>query len=175
MATATKFEGLTGEYAVDRAQSTLGFTARHTVGPKVEGCFEAFSGALYLDGDDPARSWAKVVIEAASIQTYDARRDAALREHFLDVENYSTITFRSTKVSRTGPTTFNVSGNLTIRGTTRPVAVPLELVGTDDAVTFTGSLPLQRKRWSVNWNAAINLMVSQRVNLTLKLAATRKS
>ena len=175
MTTTTMLRELTGDYAVDAARSRLGFTARHTVGPRVPGEFEVFSGVLRLDGEDPGRSTADLTIQADSIQTGDRRRDAALREHFLDAETYPSIKFRSTKVSRTGVTTFTVTGNLTIRGATRPVVVPLELTGTDDGVAFTGSLPLLRKRWSVNWNAATNLMVAQKLDLHLDLTANRIS
>ena len=175
MTTTTILSELTGDYAVDAARSRLGFTARHTIGPRVPGEFEAFTGVLRLDGEDPGRSTADLVIQADSIQTGDRRRDAALREHFLDAETYPSIRFRSTKVSQTGVTTFTVTGNLTIRGATRPVRVPLELTSTDDGVAFTGSLPLLRKRWSVNWNAATNLMVAQKLDLHLDLTANRIS
>jgi YceI-like protein len=99
-------------------------------------------------------------VDGKSIQTRRQRRDGALRSKFLDAGNHPAITFTSTKVEQAGDTSFAVTGDLTIRGVTRPVTVDFKLTGarTDPRGTFragfAGSATINRKDWGVNWTAA---------------------
>ncbi|MFC6161151.1 YceI family protein [Kribbella jiaozuonensis] len=168
----TTLNQLTGDYVLDAARTRIGFVARHRMATRVHGRFDVFEGAVHLDGDDPARSSAQLTIRADSIETGDRRRDAQLRKDFLDAPTYPIITFASTKVSQVGGTTFDVTGDLTIRGVTHSVTVPFELVGTADGVAFAARLTIDRARWQVNWNALTTALVSPTVVLDLQVVAT---
>ncbi|WP_327092157.1 YceI family protein [Nonomuraea sp. NBC_01738] len=165
---------LTGDYTLDQARTRIGFLARHTIGPAVPGRFDRFAGSAHLDGDDPARSSAELTIQAAGIDTRNAQRDGYLRGKYLNAAAHPAITFTSTGVRQAGQTTFDLTGDLTIRGVTRPITVTLELTGADDTrVTLTGGATLNRKDWGVHWAAAAGLVATS-VRLDLDLVATRR-
>ncbi|HEX8953511.1 MAG TPA: YceI family protein, partial [Polyangia bacterium] len=97
---------------------------------KVRGQFEKWSGTLEYDETDPTRSKLEVHIDAASIDTRDDKRDGHLRSpDFFDVEKFPELTFKSTSVERAGDEELVVTGDLTIRGTTRPVQLKVESLG----------------------------------------------
>ena len=179
MITTTRLSELTGDYVLDTARTRIGFVARHTMATKVPGQFGEFEGSAHLDGGDPPKSSAQLTIHAKSIQTRNRQRDEALRSKYLDTGNHPAITFTSTKVEQAGDTNFAVTGDLTIRGVTKPVTVDFELTGakTDPwgnfRVGFEGSVTINRKDWGVNWNAATG-MVSKKVTLELHAAAIRQ-
>lgn len=114
-------QDLTGEYTVDVAHSRIGFVARHAMVTKVRGSFNEFEGRGYFDAADPSRSKLQVTIKAASIDTRNADRDAHLRSNdFFDMDNYPEIGFVSTSVEALDDTTYQVTGDLTIKGVTNP-------------------------------------------------------
>jgi polyisoprenoid-binding protein YceI len=180
MTTTTRLSELTGDYVLDTAHTRIGFVARHTMATKVPGRFGEFEGSAHLDGDDPPKSSAQLTIQAKSIQTRNRQRDEALRSKFLDTDNHPAITFTSTKLEQADDTNFKVTGDLTVRGVTKPVTVDFELTGakTDPSgnlqVCFKGSVTISRKEWGVNWNAALGL-VSKKVTLEFDVAAIRQS
>jgi len=180
MITATRLSELTGDYVLDTAHTRIGFIARHTMATKVAGQFGEFEGSAHLDGDDPSKSSARLTIHAKSIQTRNQQRDEALRSKFLDMDNHPAITFTSTKVEQAGDTNFAVTGDLTIRGVTKPITVDFKLTGAKTdlrgafRVGFEGSLAINRKDWGVNWNAAPGV-VSKKVALKFDVAAIRRS
>jgi len=146
---------------------------------KVPGQFGEFEGSAHLDGGDPSKSSAQLTIAARSIQTRNRQRDEVLRSKYLDTGHHPAITFTSTKVEQAGDTTFAVTGDLTIRGVTRPVTVDVELTGarTDPRGTFRvgfqGSAAVNRKDWGVHWNAATGV-VGKKVTLEFDVAAIRR-
>jgi polyisoprenoid-binding protein YceI len=169
----TTTTNLTGDYVLDPATSRIAFMARHTMATKVPGNFEAFEGHAHLDADDPSRSTAHLTIQAASIQTHNPRRDKALRDEFLDATNHPTITFTATEVNQLDETTFALTGDLTIRGTTRPLTIPVALTDAEpDRLTFEGTIPINRRDWGAHW-PAIGFLVSNRVQLELVVTAIR--
>jgi polyisoprenoid-binding protein YceI len=175
MTSTTKLSELTGDYVLDAADTRIGFVARHTMATKVPGHFEDFEGRAYLDGDDPSKSTAALTIQAKTIQTRNPQRDQALRDKFLDAANHPTITFTSTKVDQVDETTFALTGNLTIRGTTKPVTIDFTLTGTEnDRLTFEGTVTINRKDWGAHWSAA-GFLVSRQVLLQLDVTAIRHS
>lgn len=180
MATTTKLSELTGDYVLDTAHTRIGFVARHTMATKVRGQFDELGGSAHLDGDDPLRSSAQLTIQAKSIQTSNQQRDEALRSKFLDMDNHPTIIFTSAKVEQAGETSFKVTGDLTIRGLTKPVTVDFELTGAENdpwgnfRVDFEGKVTINRKDWGVNWNAATRVLVSEKVMLEFDVAAIRQ-
>lgn len=173
MTITTKLSDLTGDYALDPARTRIGFATRG-MGVKVRGQFDRFEGGVHLDGDDPTRSSVQVTIAAASVQTDDRRRDAHLRDRFLDVGSYPAITFTSTRVEQAGETSFRVTGDLVIRGVTKPVTLEVELTSADlGDVVLTGSARINRKDWGVGWAASLGT-VGRQVGLEFNVAAIRQ-
>jgi polyisoprenoid-binding protein YceI len=184
MTTATALTPTTGTWVLDPAHTRLGFEARHAMVSKVRGSFGIFEGTLVLDGENPANSQATVVIDAASISTGSADRDAHLRSaDFLNVEEYPTLTFTSTAVRHEGDA-FVMVGELTIRGTTRPVEIRADLEGVVDdpwgntKIGFEGLASLSRKDFGLTWNVALEaggVLVSDTVKIVLDVQAARQA
>jgi polyisoprenoid-binding protein YceI len=121
---------LTGTYNLDVAHTRIGFVARHAMVTKVRGAFNEFEGTAVIDGTDPAKSHVSVTIKAASIDTRNADRDAHLRSNdFFAMDEFPKITFVSTSVEPVDDTNYNVTGDLTIKGVTKPITVPFEFTG----------------------------------------------
>ncbi|HET9733448.1 MAG TPA: YceI family protein [Acidimicrobiales bacterium] len=183
MTTPTVPTTLTGNYTVDPSHSRIGFVARHAMVTKVRGSFNEFEGTGYFDAANPANSSLQLTIKAASIDTRNADRDAHLRSNdFFDMETYPEITFASTGVEQTGDNEYRVTGDLTIKGVTRPVTVDFEYTGSavdpygNQRVGFEGTTTVNRKDWGVNWNAALEaggVLVSEKVTLEFDVSAIR--
>src|SRR3954464_7232905 len=119
-------------YTIDPAHSGAHFTVRHMMITNVRGGFKKVTGTVVYDPETPAASTVQADIDAASISTNDDQRDAHLRSgDFLDVEHFPAITFRSTSVEPDGEGEWNVPGDLTIHGVTRPVVLQVEGPGAD--------------------------------------------
>ena len=114
-------------YTIDPAHTTIGFKVKHLMITNVKGVFERFKGTVNIDEKDITKSKVDVSIEMASINTNIAKRDDHLRSpDFFDVAKFPTMTFVSTKVEKTGADTLKVTGNLTIKGVSRPVTLNVE-------------------------------------------------
>jgi polyisoprenoid-binding protein YceI len=181
----SKYAELTGDYTIDTAHSRIGFVARHAMVTKVRGSFDDYEGTLHIDGENPAKSWVRVTIQAKSIDTRNAQRDDHLRSNdFLDMDNYPEITFASTAVEPVGDDKFRVTGDLTLRGVTRPVTLDVEYTGTatdsfgNVRVGFEGSAQINRKDFGVNWNALLEgggVMVSDKVTVEVEVSAIKNT
>ena len=181
--TRTAAPTATGHYQIDPAHSRLGFVARHAMVTKVRGNFNEFSGTLYLDEADPTRSTAEVTVQMRSVETGQPQRDEHLRtSDFFEVETYPTMTFRSTGAERTGEDNYRLTGDLTIKGVTRPVALDIEYNGVvrdpfgKDRAGFEARATINRKDWGLSWNVALEaggFMVSDKITLELDIAAVR--
>ena len=186
MSTSTlSITDLTGDYTLDVTHSRLGFVARHAMVTKVRGSFQEFTGTAHLDGADPAKSSAELTIQVASISTGNGQRDEHLRTNdFFDAPTYPEITFKSTGVEVTGDDTFRMNGDLTIKGTTKPVAIDFELTGTakdpfgNTRVGFDGKAVIKRTDWGVSWNAALEtggVLVSEKITLEFDVSAIKNA
>jgi polyisoprenoid-binding protein YceI len=183
--TLTDFSALTGTYALDVSHSRLGFVARHAMVTKVRGAFNEFEGSAVIDGDDPTKSSVTITIQTDSIDTRNKQRDDHIRTNdFLDIEHYPTITFVSTSIEHDGGNDFQVTGDLTIRGVTKSVTLPLEFQGVvkdpwgNDRIGFDGSVVINRKDWGVNWNAALEaggVLVSEKITLEFEISAVKQA
>jgi polyisoprenoid-binding protein YceI len=181
--TTTVPAAATGTYAIDPAHSRIGFVARHAMVTKVRGSFNEFEGTGYLDAEHPEQSRLSLTIQAASIDTRHADRDNHLRGNdFFDMETYPEITFVSTRVEPSGEDHFEVTGDLTIKGVSRPVTIDFEYdgVATDpfgnERIGFEGTTTINRKDWGVSWNAALEtggVLVSDKVTLEFEVSAVR--
>ncbi|WP_410638847.1 YceI family protein [Amycolatopsis sp. lyj-346] len=185
MTSATTYPQLTGEYTLDAAHSRIGFVARHAMVTKVRGSFNEFTGAATIDGDVPEKSSVQVTIQATSIDTRNADRDGHLKGNdFLSMDEYPQITFTSTEIKQTGDTSFDVTGDLTIKDVTRSVTVPFEFEGSakdpfgNDRIGFEGSTTISRKDYGITWNAALEtggVLVSDKVTLEFEISAIKSA
>ena len=174
---------LSGTWTLDPAHTRIGFVARHAMVTKVRGAFNEFEGTAVIDGSDLSRSSATVTIASASIDTRNAQRDAHLRSNdFLAMEEYPQITFVATGVTVTGPTSLDLTGDLTIKGVTNSVTVPFEFEGaaTDPfgnlRAGFEGSVTVNRKDFGITWNAALEtggVLVGKTVKIHLDIEAVK--
>jgi polyisoprenoid-binding protein YceI len=184
-ASAPALTELTGTYTLDPAHTRIGFVARHAMVTKVRGSFDEFTGTAVLDSANPANSRVEVTIEAASIDTRNAQRDEHLRGNdFLAMQEYPKITFVSTGVRQAGETTFEVTGNLTIKGVTNAITIPFEFEGAatdpfgNQRVGFEGAATINRKDFGVTWNAALEgggVLVSDKVTLEFEISAIKNA
>ena len=184
-ASAPALTELTGTYTLDPAHTRIGFVARHAMVTKVRGSFDEFAGTAVLDGANPADSRVEVTIEAASIDTRNAQRDEHLRSNdFLAMQEYPKITFASTGVRQAGETTFEVTGDLTIKGVTNQITIPFEFEGSakdpfgNQRVGFEGSVTINRRDYGVTWNAALEgggVLVSDKVTLEFEISAIKNA
>ena len=185
VSTPATLNELSGSYTVDRAHTRIGFVARHAMVTKVRGGFNEFEGNPVIDGADLAASRAALTIEAASIDTRNADRDAHLRsDDFLGMEEFPQIAFVSTGVKQTGATSLELTGDLTIKGVTNSVTVPFDFEGgaTDpfgnQRIGFEGSVSISRKDYGITWNAALEtggVLVSDKIVLEFEVSAIRNA
>jgi polyisoprenoid-binding protein YceI len=148
---------------VDPSHSSAGFKVRHLMVAHVRGELGPVSGAVWIDEQDLTRSRVDVAIDARGIETRDPKRDEHLRSaDFLDVANHPTVTFRSTRVEQAERGRLLVTGDLTIRGTSRPVTLevdPLSPVVADPWGNTkrgaTARTRINRKDWGLQWNLAL--------------------
>lgn len=169
-------------WTIDPAHSLVEFSAKHMMFTTVKGRFSGVSGAIVYFGDDVARSSVHVEIDVASIATGDLQRDRHLMSpDFLDVENFPKITFNSRTVKGTRER-FVISGDLTIRHTTREVALEAEFQGAGKnpwgktVEGFSASMEINRKDFGLNWNVALEtggVLISDRIKVTLDVQAVR--
>jgi polyisoprenoid-binding protein YceI len=165
-----------GTYDIDVAHSTVQGVARHLMVSKVRVGFTDFSGTITV-GEQPQDSGAQVTIKAASVDSRDEKRDGHIRSaDFLDVENFPEITFRSTGVQPG----WKVTGDLTIRGTTRPVVLDTEYLGTfknpygQTIAAFSATTQINREEFGVTWNAPLEaggVLVAKDVTIELEIQA----
>ncbi len=173
----------TERWDIDVGHSAIHFWARHMVISKVHGRFARWSGSLELDPKDLSRSSVDVRIEAASIDTQVADRDAHLRSpDFLDVAKHPEIAFRSRRVERAGGA-LRITGDLTLHGVTREVTLEAEFAGTgkdpwgNERAGFSAKASLDRREFGLVWNAALEtggVLVGEKVELAIELEAVRK-
>ena len=183
MSTVTTPTSLNGTYTIDPAHSRIGFVARHAMVTKVRGSFNEFSGSGYFNAEDPTQSSVQLTIKAASIDTGNADRDGHLRSNdFFDMDKYPEITFVSTAVEPVDEDTYRVTGDLSIKGVTKPVTVDFEYTGSavdpfgNQRIGLEGKTTINRKDWGVSWNAGLEaggVLVSEKVTLEFDVSAIR--
>ena len=177
---------IAGMWKLDPAHSDVGFVVGHLVVSKVHGRFDAFSGTVVTD-EDLARTSVSVSIEAASVNTHLSVRDNQVRSaDFLDAEHFPNITFASTAVRNQEAGRYFVDGDLTIRGTTRPVTLDLHVNGFSldtfgaTRASFSATTTIDRNDFGVSFNAPIPglanaMLLSDTVTINLDVEAVLQS
>jgi polyisoprenoid-binding protein YceI len=173
---------LSGTYEIDPMHSTVGFAVKHAMVSTTRGHFAAFTGGATIDAQNPEKSTAWVDIAATSVNTGQTQRDDHLRSpDFWDAETHPKITFRSTSAKLDGDDLI-LTGDLTIKGTSRPVDITWEFGGlaTDPYGTtkagFDGTATVNRSDWGLTWNAALEtggFLISDKVKLVLEIEANK--
>ena len=168
-----------GTWTIDPTHSEVGFVARHLMVTKVRGSFTDVSGTVEV-AEDITRSVADVTIKAASVHSGTADRDAHLRSaDFFDVDTYPDLTFRSTAFD--GET---LTGDLTIKGVTKPVTLDVEFNGTatdpwgNEKAAFEATAEINRTDWGLTWNANLEkggVLVSEKVRLHLDVQLAKQA
>jgi polyisoprenoid-binding protein YceI len=172
-------------FKIDQAHSQIQFTVRHMMISKVRGQFEKFDGTFQMDEQNPANSIVNVRIEAASINTREAQRDAHLRSaDFLDAEKYTYITFQSQRVEVLDDTTAKLYGDLTIKDVTKPVVLDVEYNGSakspwgTTSFGFNASTTINRKEWNLVWNVALEtggVLVGDEIKIDIELELVKEA
>ena len=167
-------------FTIDKAHSDVTFQVRHLI-TRVSGRFSDYSGTIEFDGDNPTQSKVAFTIQAASIDTAEAKRDEHLRsDDFFSVEKFPTLSFRSTKISPRGGDVYDVEGDLTIRDVTRRIVLPVTHLGTakdpwgNEKLAFEAETKINRKDFGLNWNAALEtggFLVGDEVKISIQVQA----
>jgi polyisoprenoid-binding protein YceI len=163
---------------IDPAHSIAEFKVRHMMISFVRGEFSGLSGVLKLDENDYTRSTVEVSIPTASVRTVDERLDDHLKNaDFFDVDKFPTLTFISTKVRSTGGRNYAVTGELTIHGVTRSVALTVNDVSEpsndpwgNQRIGLSASATINRKDFGIIWNTALDsggVLVGDEVSIAL--------
>ena len=150
-------------WQIDTAHSRAQFTVRHLMISDIRGDFGAVTGTIEYDGKDLTTAKVNATIDVKSISTRVDKRDEHLKtDDFLDVANHPTMTFVSTSITPKGKGTYNMAGNLTIRGTTRPVvfeltqpAGPITTRGTTK-IGASASGKINRKEFGVKYHEVLD-------------------
>lgn len=172
-----------GTWMIDPAHSSVSFSARHLGLSKVRGSFGEFNGTIEV-ADDHLDSAITVEIHTQSVYTGQQMRDDHLRSpDFLDVANHPTMDFVSRGIERSGDG-YRMTGDLTIRGTTRPVSLDVDFEGLapdpmsgGQRIGFSAETSINREDFGLTWNAPLEtgqILVGKKVNIDLEIVATSK-
>lgn len=169
-------------WQIDAGHSDISFRIRHLMS-RVRGTFKQWEGTITGDSADWANASVTVTIQTESVDTGNERRDTDLRsDNFFDAVHHPTITFTSTKVEAHG-TELSITGDLTMRGVTRPVVLTGNFLGSAASgqgrarVGFEGTTKIDRTAFGVSWNRALEgggVMLGDEVQIDLAVEATRR-
>ena len=169
-------------WQIDAGHSDISFRIRHLMS-RVRGTFKQWEGTITGDSTNWAHASVTVVIQTSSIDTGHERRDTDLRSaNFLDAANHPTITFRSTRVEVDG-SDLRITGDLTMRGVTRPVVLTGRFLGSSSGgqgrgrVGFEATTKIDRTAYGVTWNRALEgggVMLGDEVEIELAVEAVRR-
>ena len=171
---------MSNTYRIDPAHSNLQFSVRHMMMSNGRGTFTGVSGTVTYDDANPSASAIEAVIDVSTVNTYDEKRDGHLKTaEFFDVEQYPRMTFRSTNVEKKGANEFEVTGDLTLHGVTKPVVLAVEEVSGEQQdpwgstrIGASAKGKIKRSEFGLTWNAALEaggVMVGDDVKLDFEL------
>jgi polyisoprenoid-binding protein YceI len=172
------------KWAIDPSHSKIGFKVKHLMISNVLGNFKTFEGLVTTTGNDFSTAEISFSLDSASIDTEIADRDTHLKSaDFFDVENHPKITFEAKGLKDLGDDLYDLAGNLTIKGITRPVSLSVEYGGIMNdpwgnvkaGFSITGKI--KRKEWGLNWNAALEaggVLVGEEVKLNCDIELVKQ-
>ena len=169
-----------GTWVLDPAHTSVEFQAKHLMVAKVKGHFAGAQGALEI-AEDPTQSSAQITIDATTLSTGVADRDAHLKSaDFLEVDAYPEITFRTSALEQDGGSDWKLRGELSIHGVTRPVTLETEYngVGADPwggtRAFFSAETKIDREDWGLTWNQALEAggwLVGKEIKIAIEVEA----
>ncbi|HEX2661301.1 MAG TPA: YceI family protein [Candidatus Acidoferrum sp.] len=176
----------TSTWQIDPQHSSAQFAVRHLGLSTVRGAFSKLSGTMVRDDQDITNSSVEVTIDVNTVDTREPDRDKDLRsERFFDVAHFPTMTFKSKKVEQVAPGKLRVTGELTIRGTTREVTLevdgptaPVKDPWGNQRLAATATTKINRQDYGVKWNAKLDnggVVVGDEVNITLDVEMVQKT
>jgi len=170
-------------YSVDAAHTTIGFSVRHMMVSNVRGNFGEFAGTIEFDEANPSALSASAEIQVKSINTDNEKRDDHLRNpDFFDADTNPVITFKTTRVEGTLPN-LTLVGDLTIKGTTKEISLPVELAGPivnpwgQTVIGLSGSTTINRQDYGLTWSKALDgggVVVGDDVKLVIEMEAIKQ-
>jgi len=170
---------------IDPSHSFLEFSGRHMMVSTYKGRFTGLTGSIVLDQENPADSSVDAVVDATTVYTGSDQRDGHLKSpDFLDIANHPTLTFKSTRVEPDGANVARVTGDLTIRGTTRPITFEVEFFGLEKnpwgakVAGFEARSSFNRKDFGLVWNAPLEsggVLVADTVKIEIHVEGTAQS
>jgi polyisoprenoid-binding protein YceI len=173
----------TGTWTIDKVHSEASFQVRHFVS-KVRGRFADFSGTIRIDAAKPEASSVEFTIKVASVDTNEPKRDAHLKSpDFFDAAKYPEIRFVSKKVAPVSESKYNVTGDLTMRGVTKEITLPVTFDGIardpwgNERAGFETGITLNRKEYGINWNKALDqggFMLGDDVTVSINIEAVKE-
>jgi polyisoprenoid-binding protein YceI len=168
----------TSTWQIDPAHSAAQFSVRHLAISTVRGAFSKVKGTINLDDTDISKSSVDVTIDVSTVDTREPKRDDDLRsDRFFDVKDFPTMTFKSNKVEQVAPGKLKVTGDLTIRGVTKPVVLdvdgptaPVKDPWGNQRAAATATTKVNRQDFGVKWNANMDnggVVVGDDVSITI--------
>lgn len=173
------------KWAVDTAHSEVEFSVKHMMIAKVKGAFNNFTASIEADPSDLTTADIEFNVDVTSIDTRNSDRDAHLKSaDFFDAEQYPSLTFKSTKIVKKDDDEYDITGDLTIRGTTRQETfyVTFEGQGKDpwgnEKVGFSAEGKINRSDYGLTWNAALEtggVLVGDQIKISLSIEASKEA
>lgn len=171
-------------WTIDKAHSTLGFTVTHMMISKVKGMFDAFDAKINVNPKDLTDADIAFTIDTSSVNTRSKGRDDHLRSaDFFNSEKHQNMTFKATKMTNKGKNNYDMTGDLTILETTKPVTFDITFDGlatdpmnNEEAAGFSGQTTISRKEFGLTWNAALEtggVVVSDDVKINIDIQIRR--
>ncbi|MBM7566598.1 YceI family protein [Paenibacillus sacheonensis] len=171
------------KWLIDATHSSVDFTIKHMMIAKVKGAFHEFSAEIEADPNDLTTANIQFTVALASIDTRNADRDNHLRTgDFFDIENYPTMTFQSTSIVKTDDGEYDVTGNVTLRGLTRPETFQVTYEGSgkdpwgNEKAGFSAKGALKRSEFGLTYNAVLEtggVLIGDEVKFTIELEAVK--
>ena len=175
---------VTETFVIDADHSEVGFSVRHLMA-RTRGRFARFSGEIHLDRERPENSTVAFEVDASSIDTRNADRDAHLRSgDFFAVDQHPVVRFVSQRITKVADGRFQVEGALHLRGILKPMTLEVEYQGIakdpwgNERAGFSTQAVVNRKEFGMVWNAALEtggVLLGDDVTLTIDLETIRKS
>ncbi|MFD2869526.1 YceI family protein [Kurthia populi] len=169
------------KYVVDPTHSSIGFQAKHMMISKVKGHFDRFNSELDINPEDLSGGSIQFEVEIASINTNNEDRDNHLRSaDFFDAETHPTMKFVATDIKKVDDDEYKITGDLSIRGVTKPVTFDAEYNGKGtnpwgvEVVAFEADGKINRKDFGLNWNSALEtggVLVSDDIKIHIEIEA----